>query len=209
MGSIDVTEILGYGAIGLGFLLALLAYRLLAKEQGKDVPNESILKAIKTYMLFAVVLVLIGATVQVIGPISSPSDSGSQESARLDFRDYFARARIDLAYAANPETSKFGNLEELGKATVRLNLPPGACKQYLAVVGPENESDMSWWSNGPGARDVNIQPTSESPNIKSGRVCTSEDQARPAEVGLVLKMTRGSGPYGFETYFISQRIYEN
>ncbi|MFQ5770843.1 MAG: hypothetical protein ACE5HX_09925, partial [bacterium] len=56
----NVVEILGYGVIGLGFLLAFLAYRLLGKEQNKDKPRPALIRAIYVFMAFSVVLSLIG-----------------------------------------------------------------------------------------------------------------------------------------------------
>lgn len=60
MDAINPYEILSYGTIGLGFLLAFLAYRLLSKEQHKDEPRKSILGAINTFMAFSIVLCMIG-----------------------------------------------------------------------------------------------------------------------------------------------------
>jgi hypothetical protein len=53
----SVASILGYGAIGLGFLLALLAYRLLGKPGIKERP-------IYVFEVFCLVLVLVGAFLQ-------------------------------------------------------------------------------------------------------------------------------------------------
>jgi hypothetical protein len=49
----SVVQILGYGTIGLGFLLAFLAYRLLNREQSIESPREGILKAISKFMIFS------------------------------------------------------------------------------------------------------------------------------------------------------------
>ncbi|WP_439366008.1 hypothetical protein ACNJYD_08780 [Bradyrhizobium sp. DASA03005] len=58
------SSILSYGAIGLGFLLAWLAYRLLLKEQGMVKPRSSILSSIYMFEGFAIVLVIIGAILE-------------------------------------------------------------------------------------------------------------------------------------------------
>jgi hypothetical protein len=60
MENINVYEILSYGVIGLGFLLALLAYRLLTREQKQENPRNAILTAIYIFMVFSVVLCIIG-----------------------------------------------------------------------------------------------------------------------------------------------------
>jgi len=54
MDNIDVVKVLGYGVVGLGFLLALMAFNLLSKEQKKDQPNSSMLNSIKWFMFFSV-----------------------------------------------------------------------------------------------------------------------------------------------------------
>lgn len=53
-------EFLKYGAIGLSFLLAFLAFHLLYKEQNKKTPNKQIINSIYLFMLFSLVLCLIG-----------------------------------------------------------------------------------------------------------------------------------------------------
>jgi hypothetical protein len=57
---IDAAKILGYGVIGLGFLLALLAYRLLAKEQSKASPNKVVIQSIYRFMVFSFSLCAVG-----------------------------------------------------------------------------------------------------------------------------------------------------
>lgn len=48
--NMDVLKILQIGVIGLGFLLALLSYLLLMKEQKQDKPRPDILKSIYVFM---------------------------------------------------------------------------------------------------------------------------------------------------------------
>jgi hypothetical protein len=60
MTNIDVPQILSYGVIGFGFLLAVLAYQLLTREQKKTAPAHSILIAIYVFMAFSIALCLIG-----------------------------------------------------------------------------------------------------------------------------------------------------
>lgn len=64
--SVDVARILGLGTIGLGFLLALLAFRLLQKEQAKDRPRDGLLRATNRFMLFSGVLCLMGLTIEIV-----------------------------------------------------------------------------------------------------------------------------------------------
>jgi hypothetical protein len=57
---ISAYNILSYGVIGLGFLLALLAFRLLGNEQRKDQPSKSILVSIHVFMIFSILLCVLG-----------------------------------------------------------------------------------------------------------------------------------------------------
>jgi hypothetical protein len=100
MGTLDVYSILNYGVIGLGFLLALLAYRLLGREQQNPEPRRSILVAIHVFMIFSVVLCIIGlgseylrsrpstATLEEIGSLKAQLDEqqGKLESQRDENR---------------------------------------------------------------------------------------------------------------------------
>lgn len=61
----DVVSILQIGVIGLGFLLAVLAYHLLTKEQKQDKPRSEILKSVYIFMFFSVVLCVVGIVSQV------------------------------------------------------------------------------------------------------------------------------------------------
>jgi len=58
--NLNAFEILSYGVIGLGFLLAVLAYFLLNREQKLDNVRDSMLKAINRFMVFSFSLCTIG-----------------------------------------------------------------------------------------------------------------------------------------------------
>ncbi len=73
--NIDPVQILSYGVIGLGFLLAFLAYLLLAREQKKKTPQEMIVKAIYSFMVFSFGLCLIGVANEVFGGTGSSEDA--------------------------------------------------------------------------------------------------------------------------------------
>jgi hypothetical protein len=73
--NLDVVQILRLGAIGLGFLLSFMAYRLLTKEQATDQPRESILGGIKTYMGFAIVLVVLATAGELTRTLAARGDA--------------------------------------------------------------------------------------------------------------------------------------
>ena len=60
MGKLNIVEILRIGVIGLGFLLAVLAYRLLTNEQKREEIRPSLIKATYVFMFFSIILSIIG-----------------------------------------------------------------------------------------------------------------------------------------------------
>lgn len=79
MENINPVQILNYGVIGLGFLLAFLAYKLLSKEQQLKEPRKNILKAVYVFMGFSIVLCLIGIgseSIKYYVPTETPYKSG-------------------------------------------------------------------------------------------------------------------------------------
>jgi hypothetical protein len=54
--AIDPAKVLSYGAVGLGFLLACLSYRLLSAEQSRPKPNTSMIRATYAFMFFCFLL---------------------------------------------------------------------------------------------------------------------------------------------------------
>jgi hypothetical protein len=53
-------KLLSYGAIGLGCILAVLAYMLLRKEQDQTNPRKQVLSSIYVYMVFSLILTIVG-----------------------------------------------------------------------------------------------------------------------------------------------------
>jgi hypothetical protein len=100
--SINVIDILGFGIIGLGFLLALMAYRLLAREQGRARTRKNMLRAVYIFMAFSVVLIIIGFASESLGDDSSsieqPPDSTPDVTATV-------KAAVATALASQPTSS--------------------------------------------------------------------------------------------------------
>lgn len=117
MQNLDVVQILGLGVIGLGFLLALLAYWLLRQEQARENPNPAVLRAIYLFMGFSIVLCLIGIVSQYVdgGRISREEHNGvlKVKEARISEQDQtihqqaiqLARFNADFHEAECPNTS--------------------------------------------------------------------------------------------------------
>jgi hypothetical protein len=200
----DPTKILNYGVIGLGFLLAFLAYRLLTKEQQKQEPQRSMLTAIYVFMFFSFALCVIGLASEFTKNITPPIEKPTGK-----FDDYLASLRIQYAHGQKPDHFLRGHLTELQEVTLQLDLPAGACEDYLAASEQNTEIDTSWWSNGPGARKV-VVTTNGGSNYKTGTICTDDkSELNNAEVGMVVKMLRGSGQYALETYFHSAILWKH
>lgn len=63
---LNLLDFLKYGALGIALALAILSYRLLSKEQDKEEVREPILKSIRYYLFFAVILSLFFGTVELV-----------------------------------------------------------------------------------------------------------------------------------------------
>ena len=60
MEALNFVKLLSYGAIGLGCILAILAYLLLREEQRQTSPRKSILNSIYVFMGFSLALSIFG-----------------------------------------------------------------------------------------------------------------------------------------------------
>ncbi len=99
MGNLDAYNILSYGVIGLGFLLAFLAYRLLGREQQNTEPRRSILVAIHVFMIFSVVLCIIGFGSEYLR--SRPSTATVEEIGNLKAQLGQKQKELDDQIAVN------------------------------------------------------------------------------------------------------------
>jgi hypothetical protein len=79
----DITRILSLGTIGLGFLLAFLAFRLLSKEQSMDRPREGILRATNRFMIFSLALCVIGLSSELYRAYRTTPAAGQQPGQPL------------------------------------------------------------------------------------------------------------------------------
>ena len=142
-----VVNILSYGVIGLGFLLALLSYRLLSNEQKRDVPRKSILNSILIFMVFSVLLCLVGLWGTALERNGNKDSESLVESTKDSFDIYFSKLRKKHAHASKPLQFKYGKLDELEKATLQVDIPAGATIRYLAAVSEDTEAGIGYWAN--------------------------------------------------------------
>jgi len=77
-----MTSYLAYGAVGLGLALAVLAYRLLTKEQDMKTPRQMLVNAIYVFMGFSLVLTGAGFVSEYV-----KSDASSIDRVRAELSD--------------------------------------------------------------------------------------------------------------------------
>lgn len=69
-------EFLKYGAIGIAMVLVVLSYRLLSKEQDREMVREPMLKSIKSYITLALIITAFFGITEIVSlTISNKSDS--------------------------------------------------------------------------------------------------------------------------------------
>lgn len=112
MSNLNVYEILGYGVIGLGFLLAFLAFTLLTREQKREAPRGTILAAIYIFMVFSLALCLIGFVADTQKSENGSSANQQQiDSLRQELTHRLSAA--DLAVISDTYFSSESDKQEL------------------------------------------------------------------------------------------------
>lgn len=82
-------EFLKYGAIGIAMVLVVLSYRLLSKEQEKDVVREPMLKSIRTYFLLALAMTLFFGITEIVSlAMSSNISTSDTDTTKDELRAY-------------------------------------------------------------------------------------------------------------------------
>lgn len=75
--NLNILEILEKGLIGIAFLLAVLAYILLFREQKRDNPDKSMLKSIQSYTHFLYYLILVCLISQILSYLTQTDEKVS------------------------------------------------------------------------------------------------------------------------------------
>jgi len=100
----DIVEILRVGLPGLVFLLSLLSYRLLAKEQNKKEASVNILKGIKHFMHVNILLAILTISAPIAESFFNETPSGNKFSAEARQSD----TGFDMGRAAVCADAKYG-----------------------------------------------------------------------------------------------------
>jgi len=78
MNNINPIEILGFGVIGLGFLFAYFAYKIINREQARDTIRKNMLQALYAFMFFSLLLCLIGFGSEILNENGSTTNEDCQ-----------------------------------------------------------------------------------------------------------------------------------
>ena len=93
MNGSSILEILGLGAVGLAFLLAILVYRLVNKNKAKD--NE---RLIKKFMMLVVVLCFLGATPQILQILYPKDEMAAEFRSKAEALDQAIKLNCDYRW---------------------------------------------------------------------------------------------------------------
>lgn len=107
--NINAVEILKLGAIGLGFLLAVLSFLIINKEQRKKNPSGLILKITQTFMVFSISMVILSIVSEflMVKPELSMNlgekkltiqEIQAVKENELDLNNYFVNSELGFAF---------------------------------------------------------------------------------------------------------------
>ncbi len=135
----QLLDFLAYGALGISLALAILAYRLLSKEQDKDTVRLPILKAIRGYLIFALTLSLFFGLTEFLTHIRTAIQPKNQiEQLWLQ---YFAE------YPDNDHTQKLARLHTALADYKKCSLL-AAENRELTIAVNQCESELSEFNQG-------------------------------------------------------------
>lgn len=99
----NILEILKLGLPGLVFLLSMLSYRLLSKEQDKKMPSTAILRSIKGFMQINVVLAIMTLSSPVV------DNALASDSTVFDIEAKIGATEVEQGKAAVCFNSDYAN----------------------------------------------------------------------------------------------------
>jgi hypothetical protein len=129
-------ELLNYGAMGLGCILAVLTYRLLTQEQKQPHPRGKILIAVYVFMAFSLSLTVVGA---ISEHIRNEAEDTAQRIKKLEterdkLRDALSASRDKLANVESTVSTYRGTIQ--GIAVLK-----GGAIDQLRKVQPSDSGD--------------------------------------------------------------------
>jgi len=160
---VNILEILRLGAVGLVFLLAALAFRLLLKEQAREHPREPILRSVRVFMFFAVVLAVIGTTPELLSIVTGHGGTNKAGKSPL------SGATVMIAYAPS-------RLSDATKVQDRLS-KYGARVTMTAQTNPLPEN----------SRALYFRPESREAAFEAQRLLTDIERLVPSETSAAIQ----------------------
>ncbi len=196
LNDIDVFQILSLGAVGLGFFFGIFAFRLLSSEQKEKEPRQKIIHSIYVFMLFSIVLVVLG----IWGKTSdksreTPLDASNDETLKA----LFEKTKQELGLDLRVDQFKFGTLSRT-QATdaLELELKPKECRLALAMAQPLHKITVTAVEDDEGGSNVKIKKSSGL-NFERIEACAGD---KAATVMLTFSVTKDNYKYRAESFFV-------
>lgn len=154
----ELLEFLKYGAIGIALALAVLSYKLLAREQDKTEVRPPVLNTIKFYFIFSIFLSLLFAGVELYSAVGVKSGN-NQELDEL--HKTFLGNRPDST--DHQKTAALTNLvNELQQSNEKLTAQLESInKEDESLDFYKNVSDLSAFVNQYGGINLAFQPNAK------------------------------------------------
>jgi hypothetical protein len=193
-------QLLGYGAIALGLVFAIVAFRLLQSEQKLRTPRQQVLTAIYVFIALSLVFVVVGSLVRIATRSETTGAETSQPWARRgewtkqEFIAVLAASREKIAGGLVLAESMRGDLTMGERKALSIAFSSEQCKVYLAMTKRPVEIDVSIEAS----ESAVVTAFGREPHITFGRICLAKE--RTAGAVLSVKMVRGSGPFVAEVY---------
>ncbi|MCF8374427.1 MAG: hypothetical protein K9H64_22590 [Bacteroidales bacterium] len=87
----EYIDFLKYGAIGISLALALLAFRLLSKEQENAEERPAMLKSIRNYFIMAVFLSVFFGVTEIVSQLVKPQTVNSNPDLERIWKNHFSQ----------------------------------------------------------------------------------------------------------------------
>jgi hypothetical protein len=174
MGLIDVVKVLGYGVIGLGFLLAFMAYRLLSAEQKKIKPTDRMLKAIREYMFFSIAITILGGVFLLADKfIPAPKIDNGEITKPTPCPTITPNpVKVEISESIGNELRNIELVDGAAKITVK-GFSEGVFGTKARVYACSQYDEDEWWCkyalvNDDGTWKINLYPKGSNPPFKDG-----------------------------------------
>lgn len=158
MENLDIVSILKVGLPGLVFLLSMLSFRLLTKEQEKDQPSDGILSSIKIFMCINVALAVLTLASPIIDHFGNDidTDEGFKIKANMavaSLEQGNAQVCLDAGY--KNKYLLVGD-SSTGKVVQVFAGSPIPCPDTKQILLNEKDLNQLGWSGGAMSRMVDV-----------------------------------------------------